>query len=213
MTHAGNLGQVPSDGYAIFSRCRTDFRGVERVFSVIAHDGVDKAMRHSPQMSVAIDFDLFFAGQLRPLVGLAFVLSGSRVVAEDIVQDALLAAFKNWNQVGHMDNPAGWVRRVVANRAVSATRRRLIEARSSTKFRQPTEATSGDATASDNEHVWAEVRRLPKRQAQVITLRTLDLSTIAEIADVLGISAESASTHLRRARHTLASRLTPGDLQ
>jgi DNA-directed RNA polymerase specialized sigma24 family protein len=40
------------------------------------------------------DFDEFFRLQLRPLIAVAFVLSGNRRLAEDLAQDALLAAFK-----------------------------------------------------------------------------------------------------------------------
>ena len=65
---------------------------------------------------------------------------------------------------------------------------------------------------AESAHVWEAIRRLPRRQAQVITLRTLDRSTVAEIAAILDISEESASTHLRRARHTLSRQLTRGDL-
>ena len=175
---------------------------------------VDRMVCLGPEVEVVIDFDRFFEAQLRSLVGLAYVLSGSRTTAEDLAQDALFAAFRDWSRVGRMDDPGAWVRRVVANRAVSAVRRRVVELNSSARFRQRMdEPVSIGVMAADSEHVWAEVRKLPKRQAQVITLRTLDMSSVAEIAAVLGISPESASTHLRRARQTLARRLTQGDLQ
>ena len=84
----------------------------------------------------------------------------------------------------------------------------------STKLRpHGEEASTIGALASDNEHVWAAIRGLPRRQAQVITLRTLDRSTVAEIAEVLEISEAAASTHLRRARQALARQLTRGDFQ
>jgi RNA polymerase sigma-70 factor (ECF subfamily) len=161
------------------------------------------------------DFDRFFRAQLRPLIALAYALSGSRSLAEDLAQEALLVAFKDWARVRRLDNPGAWVRRVVSNRAVSNLRRRIVEAAAmSTKLRLRDEEGSTIGTLSgDNEHVWAAIRALPRRQAQVITLRTLDRSTVAEIADVLEISEAAASTHLRRARQTLARQLTRGDIQ
>jgi RNA polymerase sigma-70 factor, ECF subfamily len=161
------------------------------------------------------DFDVFFRAQLRPLLALAYALSGSRAVAEDLAQDALLAAFKNWARVRQLNNPGAWVRRVVANRATSNVRRRVVEARAmSTKLRvRDGEGSTIGALSDHNEHVWAAIRALPRRQAQVITLRTLDRSTVAEIAEVLEISEAAASTHLRRARQTLAQQLTRGDVQ
>jgi RNA polymerase sigma-70 factor (ECF subfamily) len=60
--------------------------------------------------------------------------------------------------------------------------------------------------------VWAEVRRLPRRQAQVVALRyVLDLE-LREIADVLGCSVGAVKTHLNRARQTLALRV-PAQLE
>ena len=161
------------------------------------------------------DFDRFFRAQFRPVIALGYALSGSRSVAEDLAQEAFLAAFKDWARVRDLDNPGAWVRRVVTNRAVSDFRRRIVEGSAmSTKLRlRDDEGSTIGVLSSHNEHVWAAIRALPRRQAQVITLRTLDRSTVAEIADVLEISEAAASTHLRRARQTLARQLTRGDIQ
>ena len=81
-----------------------------------------------------------------------------------------------------------------------------------TRLRVRDESAVQAVMPSESAHVWEAIRRLPRRQAQVITLRTLDRSTVAEIAGILGISEESASTHLRCARHALSRQLTRGDL-
>ena len=165
--------------------------------------GVQSNVDRSPVPGTADGFDAFFAAQFRPLVGLGYVLTGSRGVAEELAQDALLAAFADWDRVSQLDKPGAWVRRLVTNRAASASRRRRTESRWLPTLAAPIDHDGGLDLAADSEHLWALIRRLPRRQAQVITLRTLDRSTVGEIAGVLGISAESASTHLRRARQTL----------
>lgn len=163
--------------------------------------------------SVPADFDRFYREQLRPLVAVAYGLSGNAALAEDLAHDALLAAFHDWSHVGRLDSPAAWVRRVVANRAVSSFRRRMVEAAAmATRLRVRDDGAVPAMLPVESAHVWEAIRRLPRRQAQVITLRTLDRSTVAEIAQVLGISEESASTHLRRARQALSRQLTRGDL-
>jgi DNA-directed RNA polymerase specialized sigma24 family protein len=54
----------------------------------------------------------------RPLlVGLAYRITGSRVEAEDIVQEAWLRARRT--DAATIDNPAAWLTRVVAVRATS----------------------------------------------------------------------------------------------
>jgi RNA polymerase sigma-70 factor (ECF subfamily) len=63
------------------------------------------------------------------VVELAYALSGNRAGAEDIAQEALLRAHRDWHRVGSYQHPGAWVRRVAANLATSALGRRLIEAR------------------------------------------------------------------------------------
>lgn len=107
-------------------------------------------------------FESFVRREGNRLVGLAYALSGSRSAADDLAQDALLAAYRNWEEVGRLDNPGGWVRRVVANRAVSLIRRRVAEAKTLARLDRPRRADWGELSA-DTEWIWAEVRRLPKR--------------------------------------------------
>lgn len=150
-------------------------------------------------------FDSFYQRELAPVVGLAYVLSGSRSAAEDLAQEGFFAAYRQWDRIAGYDNPGAWVRRVVANRAVSAARRRKSElkgllrlSRSSFEFME---------IPAESAHVWEEVRRLPKRQAQVVALRYFDRQKIAEIAQILECSENTIKTHLSRAKQTLAKRL------
>src|SRR5262245_50519003 len=72
-------------------------------------------------------FEEFSAREFRAVVGLAYALSGSRSGSEDLAQEAFLAAHRSWDRIGGFDQPGAWVRRVVANLAVSMFRRRLAE--------------------------------------------------------------------------------------
>jgi len=60
---------------------------------------------------------------------LAYALSGSRLGADDLAQEAFLAAYRDWQSIGRYNNPGAWVRRVVDNRSVSMFRRRSAELR------------------------------------------------------------------------------------
>lgn len=152
-------------------------------------------------------FDAFYRREIRRLVGLAYALSGSRLAADDIAQEAMLAAFRKWDEVGRLDSPAGWVRRVVSNQAASAVRRRISEARSLGRLAARQTVEELPDIPAESEWIWREVRRLPKRQMQVIALRYYDQLSLSEIAEVLGCSKETANTHFRRARETLDRRL------
>lgn len=157
-------------------------------------------------------FESFVHREGNRLAGLAFALSGSRSAADDLAQDALLAAYRNWDEVSRLDNPAAWVRRVVANQAVSLIRRRIAEAKTLARLDRPRRGTEWGELSADTEWIWREVRRLPRRQTQVIALRYYDQLSLSEIAEVLGCSKETVNTHLRRARVTLGRRLDlPGE--
>lgn len=150
-------------------------------------------------------FANFYARELSSVVGLAYVLSGSRSGAEDLAQEGFLAAYRHWEQVGALDDPGAWVRRVVANRAVSGFRRRTAELKALLKINRPTFEVL--QLPSESGLVWEEVRRLPTRQAQVIALRYLDRQKIAQIAAILECSENTVKTHLARARQTLAQKV------
>ncbi|MDY7101445.1 MAG: sigma-70 family RNA polymerase sigma factor [Actinomycetota bacterium] len=176
-----------------------------------ARDEVEEA-DDPPRVRVVEDFEVFFRREQRGLVALAFALTGSRGAAEDIAQEALVAASRRWGHVSQLDSPIGWTRRVVANRSTSLIRRRASEARAKARLALrggPTEPAP--SMASENEHLWALVRRLPKRQAQVIALRAVHGLSLREVADTIGISKATAQTHLERARATLAHQLEEGE--
>lgn len=61
--------------------------------------------------------------------GLLEAVTAPATVAEDIAQEAMLAAFRRWGHVRELGHPEAWVRRVCANMAISQFRRRLAELR------------------------------------------------------------------------------------
>jgi RNA polymerase sigma-70 factor (ECF subfamily) len=152
------------------------------------------------------DFERFFRSEYRAVLGLAIVLSGSRSGGEELTQDAFLVTFREWERVGRLENPGAWVRRIVANRAVSRFRRVAAETRALLRLNSQTPDVSR-VELEDGLDVWREVRRLPRRQAQVIALTYLDDLSRREVAEILDCGEETVKTHLERARRTLANRL------
>lgn len=150
-------------------------------------------------------FEAFYSRELHALIGLAFVLSGSRSAAEDLAQDSLVTALRHWDRVGAFDDPGGWVRRVLVNRARSGFRRRTAELRALTRLGE--HQFDVPEIPPDTAETWAAVRRLPTRQAQVIALRYYDQRSIEDIARILDRSQNTVKTHLQRARHGLAQML------
>ena len=88
-----------------------------------------------------------------------------------------------------------------------------MEAKALPRLISRAEPTTLPSMPSDSEHVWAAIRKLPRRQAQVITLKALFRLSLQEIADELGMSKETAQTHLARARTALTNSLAQEDLR
>jgi len=147
-------------------------------------------------------FEVFYRREYDRAVRLAYVLSGSRWGAEDLAQDAFMDAHRRWTEIAAYENPGGWVRRVIANRSVSAYRRRLAEGRALIRLVAGSHTALPELAAA-TEEVWDAVRRLPRRQAQVTVLTYLDGLSLQEVADILDISVPTVGTHLQRARKTL----------
>lgn len=145
-------------------------------------------------------FETLFEMEYGPLVGLAYTLTGRRDVAEDLVQEAMLRAYRSWGRISGYDRPGAWVRRAVLNLAASRWRRQRTMARS---LLRTTRTPDVDEPSADAQAVWESVRALPRRQAEVIALYYgCDLS-VDEIAETLDCAPGTVRTHLVRARVAL----------
>jgi RNA polymerase sigma-70 factor, ECF subfamily len=149
-------------------------------------------------------FETFYLKEYRAVVGLAYALSGNRSIAEDLAQEAFLAAHRNWHRIAGYDRPSAWVRRVVANLSVSAVRRRFAEARALVRLGEPQPLPELEA---DDLEFWRAVRSLPRRQSQVIALRYLEDRSVEEIAEILDMARGTVKKHLFDGRGALARRL------
>jgi RNA polymerase sigma-70 factor (ECF subfamily) len=153
---------------------------------------------------VSEDFDAFFARDYPRVVALAYALCGNRAVAEDLTQDAFVAAYRRARGGHDIANLAGYVRSSVANGSRSLVRRRLAEARALARLRRrPARVELPEAS----ERFWAAVRSLPRRQAQVVALFYAEDRSVADIASLLGMAEPTVKVHLHRARLALAPRL------
>lgn len=151
-------------------------------------------------------FDAFYRSEFPRMVNIAYALSGSRLAAEDLAQDAMVAAHRQWGHVGALDKPGAWTRRVVINNAASLYQRRLAELRAVARL-GPLRGTPPSGLDAESDHLWREVRRLPRRQAQAIALFYVDDMTVATIAEIMECAESTVKVHLHKARQTLADRL------
>ena len=147
-------------------------------------------------------FDAFYRSNYRQVLSCVFGLT-EPALAEDVTQEAFLAASQHWDEVGGLDNPGAWVRRVAINRAASAYRRRRAEARAVLRL-SGRRAVIVSPMSDSAEEVWRAVRSLPRRQREAIVLCLVAGYSRSEAAEMMEVSVETVKTHLERGRQMLA---------
>lgn len=75
-------------------------------------------------MSDSEGFDEFVVGRGPGLLRFAYLVSGDRHLAEDLVQEALVKAHRRWGWIQRAERPDAYVRRIVVNDLTSRRRRR-----------------------------------------------------------------------------------------
>jgi len=153
-------------------------------------------------------FEAVFRADHRAVVAIAWALTGSRAVAEELTQEAFLRAHQRWSRVGGYDNPGAWVRRTAINLAISDRRRRAAEERAVTRTPRSHEPADAAEEVVGTDRFWAAVRRLPRQQAAVVALHYLEDRSVAEVATVLDVAEGTVKAHLHKARAALAQHLS-----
>jgi RNA polymerase sigma-70 factor (sigma-E family) len=137
------------------------------------------------------------------LAKLAFLLTGEKEAAEDLVADALFAAWTQWPSIVEKQSPKAYVRRILINKAASRVRG-LVRDRARVRLvgaAMSEMAPNVDIPAGiDLRHA---LERLPRRQRECVVLRYgLDLSE-AEVAEVLGISKGTVKSQTSKGSNRL----------
>ncbi len=167
--------------------------------------GSERQRHNAPSSAPA--FDQFAARALPGLLRTAFLLTGDRGHAEDLVQTALVRMLRRWQVID--ESPDAYALRVLVN--LSRDRRRNL----SRRLTEVPADRAPELTATDDVGRWLEhdaiisaVRALPRRQREVLTLRYfLDLS-IADTAATLGFSDGAVKAYTSRALTSMRNLLT-----
>jgi RNA polymerase sigma-70 factor (sigma-E family) len=140
----------------------------------------------------------YVAERSRSLLRTAFVLTGNRADAEDLVQAALAKTYQAWDRIEDRGALDGYVRRAMVNTHISWWRRRRLEEYPTDVI--PDQVVADPSVASDQyETLRRAIDRLPQRMRTAVVLRYFEDMTEAEIAAVLGISLGTVKSTVSRA--------------
>jgi RNA polymerase sigma-70 factor (ECF subfamily) len=157
----------------------------------------------------------------RLIAGIARIV-GDIGVAEDLAQDALVAALERWPEAGVPDNPGAWLMATAKHRAIDHFRRnkRLVQKHEELghelEARQETAAPDLDAAIDDDvgddllRLIFTACHPVLSREARVaLTLRLLGGLTTEEIARAYLVPVSTVAQRIVRAKRTLAEARVP----
>jgi RNA polymerase sigma-70 factor, ECF subfamily len=149
-------------------------------------------------------FAALYDRHARAAYSLAYRMMGERQVAEDIVQDAFLKAWRAATSYrAERGSVRSWLLSIVHNRSIdqlrsTASRRRMQEkVEASAPRSQPSEAFSESWRNSQRERVREALKTLPRDQMKVLELAYFSGYTQKEIAQLLGLPLGTVKGRMR----------------
>jgi RNA polymerase sigma factor (sigma-70 family) len=124
--------------------------------------------------------------------------SRDRDLAEDVAQEALARACRDWRKVARLDSPEAWVHRVAINLTHSAFRRRAVEKRVKAKLESQAQIDGDITWVTDRSELLDALAKLPSRQRSALLLRYYAGFRVREVADALGCPEGTAKSLIRR---------------
>ncbi len=149
-------------------------------------------------------------------------MTGDIGLAEDLAQDALVAALERWPETGVPDNPGAWLMTTAKHRAIDMLRRGKLLDRKHAEFghelRAGDESPERDLDAAIDDHIGDDLLRLIfttchpvlSPEARVaLTLRLLGGLTTDEIARGFLVPEATIAQRIVRAKRTLREARVP----
>jgi RNA polymerase sigma-70 factor, ECF subfamily len=163
----------------------------------------ERKLVRGAQRGSAEDFEALFAAHWPRAYRAAWLVVHDAAAAEDIAQEAFIAALRALDRFDRRRPFGPWLSRIVINRAIDHARSRRLRAVPS--------ATLGAAAAPVPDGWSDEVVRalaaLPVEQRAVVVMRHVLEYTPGEIASALDLPRGTVNSRLRRALDRLASLL------
>ncbi|WP_193609495.1 SigE family RNA polymerase sigma factor [Nocardioides lijunqiniae] len=156
------------------------------------------------------EFTAYLEARQARLLRTAYLLTGDRHQAEDVLQTSLAKLYLAWDKVRDRDSVDAYVRRIMVNENNSLWRRGWKRREHATEV-VPDREVSDTYDEGLSAALWEVVQTLPRKARAVVVLRYYEQLTEAETADILGISVGTVKSQCSRAIATLRDRV-PSEL-
>lgn len=144
-------------------------------------------------------FAQFVEARERTLQRTAWLLTGDRGLAEDLVQAALVRTWPRWERIRRHDDPEVYVRRVMVNTWATWARRKWRGERATETV--PETPAPGDMAADVAVRIAIRgaLASLTARQRAVLVLRVFDDLSEAQVAQVLDCAVGTVKSTMSQA--------------
>lgn len=147
-----------------------------------------------------VGFAEFVAARSSVLLRSAWLLTGDRHMAEDLLQTALAASWRRWSGLADNGDPEWYVRRVLVNTYLSWRRRRWWrEQPTASPPDRPSAQHDQAMVAAERDAVRHALARLSRQQRAIVVLRYAEDLSIVETAQLLGCSPNTVKVQASRA--------------
>jgi RNA polymerase sigma-70 factor (sigma-E family) len=137
----------------------------------------------------------------------AYLLTGSRQDAEDLLQEALLRLARSWSRIDRETPVDGYLRRTLINLRTSNWRKRRIRSISVSDVPEISAHEAAIEDLPERQAIWLAPAELPPRMRAVLVLRFYEDLSEAESAAVLGCSVGTVKSQTSRALAKLRAAL------
>jgi RNA polymerase sigma-70 factor (sigma-E family) len=141
----------------------------------------------------------YVAARSPALLRTAYLLTGNRADAEDLLQTALAKTYLAWDRIREREAIDGYVRRVMVNTQTSFWRRRKVDEYATETLPEGPPGRDATDDLALHDALWTALSTLPKRQRAMVVLRYYEDLSEAETAQVLGVSVGTVKSTTSRA--------------
>ena len=161
------------------------------------------------QSVITPTFDEYVAARSGALLRFAYLLSGDRHLAEDLVQEVLVKAHRRWSAI-EAANPDAYLKQALVRTHVSWRRRRSSSEVPADRVPESASIDAFEDRQASRDEVWAMLAGLSPTQRAVLVLRYYEDLDDQRIAELVAISPSTVRVHahrgLRALRETLVDR-------
>jgi len=145
-------------------------------------------------------FDEFAGARLPAVLRFATALTGDPDLAKDLVQEVLIRVSGRWQEIGQLDRPEAYIRKMVVNEFLSWRRRswRLIPSGMNGHLTGRPSPDPADGYI-ERQALLAELAKLSRRRRTALVLRYYEGFSDAEIAEVMGCTQSTVRGHVFKA--------------